>query len=74
MQDLQWLANFGFAAIVAGWLLLRFERTVQQMTAQMHTMTKQIWLNTVVLAKIAGQSLDEIEKAFCVEEERQKNL
>ena len=74
MQEYQWLANFGFAAVVAGWLLVRFEKTIQTMTAQMHTMTRQIWLNTVVLAKIAGQSLEDIEKEFCVEEERQRHL
>jgi hypothetical protein len=63
MQEYQWLANFGFAAVVAGWLLVRFEKSIQ-------TMTRQIWLNTIVLAKIAGQSLEEIERDFCADEDK----
>lgn len=53
----QWLANFGFAAIIAIYALTRLEKTIKDMT-------KQLQLNTIVLARATGQNLDQIKKTF----------
>ena len=53
----QWLANFGFAAIIAIYALTRLEKTIKDMT-------KQLQLNTIVLARATGQNLEQIKKTF----------
>jgi len=57
LADYQWLANFGFAAIIAIYALTRLEKTIKDMT-------KQLQLNTIVLARATGQNLDQIKKNF----------
>ena len=53
--DIQYLMNFGFAAIVAMYVLVRLEPTIRQLSRQIH-------LNTIVLARISGQDPAEVEK------------
>jgi len=57
MENFQWLANFGVAAIFAGWLLFRFDKTIAQLT-------RQVRLNTIVLARISGLDYEEIKRDF----------
>ena len=53
--EYQWLANFGFAAIVAIYTLTRLEKAVWGMT-------KQLRLNSILLAKITGLDFFKLEK------------
>jgi len=53
----EWLANFGFAAVVAIYALTRLEKTIKEMT-------RQLSLNTIVLARATGQNLDQLRKNF----------
>ena len=57
MAEYQWLANFGFAAVVAFYALVRLEKTVQGMT-------KQLKLNSIILARISGQDFHQIERDY----------
>ncbi len=60
MVEYQWLANFGFAAIIAVYALVRLEKTVQ-------AMTRQLKLNTIILARITGQDYQQVERDFAEE-------
>ena len=55
--DIQWLANFGFAAVVAGYLLLRIEPAISRLD-------KSIRLLTIVVARSSGQDPDQVERDF----------
>lgn len=57
VQEYQWLMNFGFAAVVAIYALTRLEKTIK-------AMTRQLQLNTIVLARVTEQNLDAIRKDF----------
>ena len=51
--DYQWLANFGFAAVVAMYVLLRLESTIKELT-------KAVQRLTVLVAKSTGQDIEQI--------------
>lgn len=53
MPDLQWLANFGFAAIVAMYVLLRLEPTIKRLT-------EAVWSLAIIVAKATGQDMEAI--------------
>ena len=53
MADLQWLANFGFAAVVAMYVLLRLESTIKELT-------KAVQKLTILVAKSTGQDVEQI--------------
>ncbi len=57
MPEYQWLANYGFAAIVALYALVRLEKT-------MHMLAKQLRLNSLLLARITAQDFDKLEREF----------
>ena len=54
-MDWQAVANFGFAALVAFYLLVRLEATIKELSRQIH-------LNTTVLARISGQDINEVKE------------
>jgi len=53
----QFFAQWGFPAALVMFLLLRFERAIDRLA-------RQIELNTVILAKMAGMDLDEERRRF----------
>jgi len=53
VADLQWLANFGFAAVVAMYVLLRLESTIRELT-------KAVQKLTILVAKSTGQDIEQI--------------
>ena len=59
MQDYQWLMNFGFAAIVACYLLTRIEPSIKELT-------KTISLLTVVVARTSGIDIEELRNIMGV--------
>lgn len=63
--DLEWVINYGFAAVVVVYLLARFEGIVKDMT-------RQIRLNTIVLARVTGQDLTKVEREFTFNGEEKK--
>jgi hypothetical protein len=60
-QQYQWLANFGFAAVVAFYLLIRLEPAIKELT-------KTVNLLAIVVAKSNGVDLDEVKKLTGVSE------
>lgn len=57
VQDLQWLAQFGFAAVVAIYVLARLEPTIREQT-------KAITLLTIVVARATGQDTEALSQQF----------
>jgi hypothetical protein len=57
MDNLQWLANFGFAAVVAGYVLMRLEPAIKELN-------KTVTLLTIVVARMSGQDYDTIRREF----------
>lgn len=55
MEQYQWLANFGFAAVVAFYLLWRIEPTIKELT-------KTVSALTLVVAKIGGVDMEDVNK------------
>lgn len=55
MPDYQWLANFGFAAVVAMFVLLRLETAIRELTRTVNTLA-------LLVAKSTGQNLEEARK------------
>jgi len=53
MQDYQWLMNFGFAAVVSGYLLMRIEPSIKELT-------KTVNLLTIVVARTSGVDIEEL--------------
>ena len=77
--DWQWIANFGFAAVVATILLLRIEPTIKHNTEKVMkaistngdrtteaitAMARTVTLLTVVLAKANGVDYDQVRKDY----------
>jgi len=68
LQEYQWLANFGFAAVIAWYALTTLNATIKD-SANKHEraiagMTRQLKLNSIILARISGQDFSQIEKDF----------
>ncbi|MTI82573.1 MAG: YvrJ family protein [Firmicutes bacterium] len=57
MQDVQWLANFGFAAVVAGYVLVRLEPALKDLN-------KSVNLLAIVVAKTNGVDYEEVKRDF----------
>ncbi len=55
MEQYQWLANFGFAAVVAGYVLVRLEPAIRQLQ-------KSITVLTVVVAQTSGVDYEKARK------------
>ncbi|HEX7022958.1 MAG TPA: hypothetical protein VF171_08890 [Trueperaceae bacterium] len=56
-MDYQWLAQFGFAAVVAFYVLTRLEPAINRNTNALH-------LLTILVARWTGQDLEEIRRDF----------
>ena len=57
VAEYQWIANFGFAAVVAIYALVRLEKAMQMVS-------KQVRLNSLLLAKITKIDFDKLEREF----------
>ncbi len=57
LAEYQWLANFGFAAVVAIYALVRLEKTMQ-------LVAKQVRLNSLLLAKLGNVDLPQLEREY----------
>lgn len=57
VAEYQWLANFGFAAVIAVYALVRLEKAMQMVA-------KQVRLNSLLLAKITGLDFAKLEREF----------
>lgn len=57
LQEWQWLAQFGFSAVVAGYVLIRLEPLIREQT-------KAITLLTIVVARATGQDMDSLRHQF----------
>lgn len=57
MTDYQWLANFGFAAIVAFYVLARLEPSIKELT-------KTVTLLSIIVAKSSGLDYDQIKREY----------
>jgi len=53
----QWIAQFGFAAVVAMYVLMRLEPTIKELD-------KTVRLLTIVVAKSSGLDVHEIERQY----------
>ena len=57
VDNLQWLGNFGFAAIVAMYVLVRLEPCIRELQ-------KSVTLLTIVIAKTSGVDYEDIRRDF----------
>lgn len=57
MSDFQWLANFGFSAVVAMYVLVRIEPALKELT-------KTVSLLSVIVARSSGLDYDAIRRDF----------
>ena len=57
MESYQWLANFGFAAVVAMYVLIRLEPSIRELQ-------KSVTLLTVVVARSSGIDYEKIKRDF----------
>lgn len=68
MQEYQWIANFGFAAVIAWYALTTLNATIKDSAIKhekaIASMTRQLKLNSIILARISGQDFYQIEKDF----------
>lgn len=55
MEQYQWLANFGFAAVVAFYVLVRLEPAIKELT-------RSVNLLTIVVAKSNNIDLEETKR------------
>lgn len=55
--DLQWLANFGFAAVVAFYVLARLEPALKELS-------RTVGLLSIIVAAIGGVDYEEAKKKF----------
>jgi hypothetical protein len=55
LEQYQWLANFGFAAVVAGYVLMRIEPSIKELT-------KTVSVLTIVVAKLGDVGIAEVKK------------
>lgn len=62
-MDYQWLAQFGFAAVVAFYVLTRLEGAMNRNTSALN-------LLTIVVARWTGQDLEDVKNQFMVRKER----
>lgn len=57
LAEYQWLLNFGFAAVVAIYALVRLEKTMQ-------LVAKQVRLNSLLLAKMGNVDFPQLEREY----------
>jgi hypothetical protein len=55
MGEYQWLANFGFAAVVAVLVLTRVDKSLKELTKSVQTLG-------ILVAKISGQDVESAQK------------
>lgn len=60
MEQYQWLANFGFAAVVAGYVLMRIEPAIKELT-------RTVSVLTIVVAKSNDIDVEEARRLAGVE-------
>jgi len=57
LAEYQWLLNFGFAAVVAIYALVRLEKMMQ-------LVARQVRLNSLLLAKMGNIDFAQLEKEY----------
>ena len=57
MEQYQWLANFGFAAVVAFYVLARLEPAIKELN-------KTVGLLAIVVARSGGVDYDQTKREF----------
>lgn len=57
MEQFQWLANFGFAAVVAGYVLMRLEPAIKDLN-------KSVTLLSIIVARSSNLDYEAIKRDF----------